>query len=547
MKGEVSNRSWFSMKRTYWSWSGKSWMRGGLGLVLACWLGLAAGADAGRIVLAVGEARMDGRAVQEGETVVEGAELSTGADGYLYLKTVDNGFLILRPGSAATVEAYRVDDDPQKSRFKFSLRQGVARSISGEAVDKAKENFRFNTPVAAIGVRGTDFSVYADAEETRLVVFYGGVIVSGFDATCRPSGDGPCEGAGSKEFFAGTLGVLQIQKEGNVPRIIEDKSLSPDFVTQPRPDEPAVPDADDKVKGSSAASPDRQLANADSPQQGTVSQEAANADSPQQGTASQEVANADSPRQESASQETVGAEVADAGDSPKRDAVGAAPAAPGQDADRDVPAANSPKRESAGREVADSGPLQQISADQEVADLDPLKQSQLQPVIWGRWQSISEDLPATVDIVDLENDKEYYVMISNDHYLVWRNKENAVLTPMSGGLRFTLADSQAHVEGAFGKATASVTGGDLSFNFDSALFSTTLDLNARGQDYHLHTNGSVSSQGIFQSQTMQGNMEARGFLSETRKEMSASYVFQSTLPEGMKASGVTFWERPVAR
>ena len=469
---------------------GKAGLKAGLGLILACWLGVAAGADAGRIVLAVGEARMDGRAVQEGAAVSEGAELSTGADGYLYLKTVDNGFLILRPGSVATIEAYRVDaDDPRKSRFKLSLRKGVSRSISGEAVDKAKENFRFNTPVAAIGVRGTDFSVYADAEETRLVVFSGGVIVSGFDAACQPGGDGPCEGGSSKEFFAGTLGVLQIQREENMPRIVQDKSLSPDSVTPPRPDEPAALGLGGKAEESSGAS-------------GILSA------------------------------------AADGSAPPDQAAAGAAPSASD---------AKSPKRDSAGREIAGPDPLQQISVDQEVADLDPLKQSRLQPVIWGRWQSISDDLPATVDIVEMENDKEYYVMVSNDYYLVWRNKENAVLTPASGGLSFSLADSHVHVEGAFGQAAASVTGGSLGFNFDSRLFSTSLDLNTQGRDYHLYANGSVSSAGIFQSHDLlPGNMEAQGFLSEAQNEMSASYVFQSTLSEGMKASGVTFWNQPIA-
>jgi hypothetical protein len=487
-----------TMQRTHGN--GTAWVRGLCGLILAGWLGMAMGADAGRIVLAVGDTRMDGQSVKEGAAVPEGAELSTGADGYLYLKTLDNGFLILRPGSVATVVAYRIDDgDPQKSRFKFSLRQGVARSISGEAVGKAKENFRFNTPVAAIGVRGTDFSVYADAEETRVVVFSGGVVVSGYDATSQPGGAGPCAGMGSKEFFAGTLGVLQIQKEENVPRIVGDKSLSPDFVTPPRPDEPEVPGNGDngKAKKSTAAS--------------SAVQESV-----------REVAVADALPQDSTAQ-----------DSATQDSTSKGSAAP--------PAQQS----SAEGGVAGSTPLKQIADDQETANLDPLKQSQLQPVIWGRWQAISDDLPATVDIDEMEETKERYVIISNDHYLVWRNKENAVLIPASGGLSFTLADSQAHVEGAFGQATANVSDGSLSFDFDRALFSTWIDLDTQGQNYHLSANGSVSANGIFESNAaMTGNMEARGFLSEARGEMSANYVFQSTLEDGVKASGVTFWNQP---
>jgi hypothetical protein len=473
------------LKRTYWN--GKAWARGVSSLVLAVWLGVvsgvALGADAGKIVFVAGDVRMDGRVIGEGAVVPEGAELATGADGYLYLKTVDNGFLILRPGSVVTVESYHVDaDDPKKSRFKFSLNRGVARSISGEAVGKAPENFRFNTPVAAIGVRGTDFSVYADAGETRLVVFSGGVIVSGFGDACRPGGSGPCEGAGSQELFAGTLGVLQIQKEENIPRIVKDNRLSPDFVTPPRSDEPAVSGGgDDQAEQSSGVLP--------------VDGEASSSDRAVSG--------------------------------------------------RGISGASVSGRKSADRDLdLDAGEDVLISADQEIVDLDPLKQSRLQPVVWGRWQSISDDLPATVDIDDMEDIKSHYVIISNDYYIIWRNRENAMVTPLNGGMSFSLADSQAHMEGAFGQVVADVTDGNLDFDFDRKNFSTWIDLSALGQDHRLRADGSVSSNGVFEARpSTSGNMDVKGFLSESRGDVNASYIFQSVLPDGAKASGVTFWDK----
>lgn len=150
---------------------------------LALW-GLAASAwadEAGKVVLSAGEVRVQGQAVKAGHSVQAGDRLSTGADGYVYIKTVDNGFLILRPNSDASIIAYQADSHtPANSRFKFELREGVARSISGQAVKNARQNFRFNTPVAAIGVRGTDFTVFTDAQTTRIAVLSGGVVVSGF-------------------------------------------------------------------------------------------------------------------------------------------------------------------------------------------------------------------------------------------------------------------------------------------------------------------------------------------------------------------------------
>lgn len=195
--------------------------------------------EAGRIVFVTGQAQVASRAVALGDAVQEGDELLTGADGYIYLKTVDNGFLILRPGSRARVVTYHIDtQNPANSRVKFELLNGVARAISGQAVKQARHNFRFNTPVAAIGVRGTDFTVFTDQQTSRVAVISGGVIVSGFAGACGPEGTGPCEGTTSRELFAEQTGqVLQIQKGQAAPQLLRN-SGSPDLVVPPRKDEP---------------------------------------------------------------------------------------------------------------------------------------------------------------------------------------------------------------------------------------------------------------------------------------------------------------------
>ena len=210
-----------------------------LGGLASSW---AQGDEAGKVVLVVGDVRMAGEPLRVGDGVRVGAPMATGGDGYLYIRTVDNGFLILRPNSVATVAAYRIDAvQPSGSRFKIELHQGVARSISGEAVRAARQNFRFNTPVAAIGVRGTDFTAYADAQTTRVAVLSGGVVVSGFEGACSRAGNGPCEGAQARELFAGQPGLLlQVGKGQGVPQLIKGNGLSPDAAVPPRVDEPAA-------------------------------------------------------------------------------------------------------------------------------------------------------------------------------------------------------------------------------------------------------------------------------------------------------------------
>lgn len=205
-----------------------------------CLIANAHGDDAGKIIQAIGDVRLGSAPAKVGDTVKAGDSLATGSDGYLYLKTVDGGFLILRPRSDAKVVSYHVDAaQPANTRVKIELRQGVARSISGEAVKNSRENFRFNTPVAAIGVRGTDFTVFTDEQTTRIAVVSGGVVVSGFGAGCAPEGAGPCEGSAKRELYAGQSGqVLQVNRGQAVPQLLRGSALSPDAGAPPRSDEP---------------------------------------------------------------------------------------------------------------------------------------------------------------------------------------------------------------------------------------------------------------------------------------------------------------------
>lgn len=197
--------------------------------------------DAGLAVFVTGKVEMAGKPLALNSTVAEGAELSTGADGYVYIKTIDNGFFILRPNTRARIVTYHVDQkDPINTRIKLELITGVARSISGEAVKLARQNFRFNTPVAAIGVRGTDFVVYTTQETSRIAVVSGGVVASAFVSGCAPQGFGPCEGGTSTELFARQQGqLLQVTKEQNKPQLLQGSAASPDAIAPPRPDEPS--------------------------------------------------------------------------------------------------------------------------------------------------------------------------------------------------------------------------------------------------------------------------------------------------------------------
>lgn len=216
-------------------------------MTLTAWSSVWAIDQAGRVVYVSGAVSRQQQPVRQDDVVYPGDELRTGGDGYVYIKTVDAGFLILRPESVARIVAYRVDSaQPSNSHIKIELQQGVARHVSGEAVKQARQNFRFNTPVAAIGVRGTDFTVFTDQHISRVTVASGGVVVNGFSESCPAAGTGPCE-RGGRELFAQSGrepgGMLEVVRGQTAPVLLNAPERAPDQLRPPKANEPQAKSA----------------------------------------------------------------------------------------------------------------------------------------------------------------------------------------------------------------------------------------------------------------------------------------------------------------
>lgn len=167
--------------------------------------------------------------VAKGMQLLEGDRIKTQADSHVYVRLRDGGLLVVRPASELNVDLWRFDPaQPRASRIRYTLDNGVARHVSGEAAKAAREGFRFNTPMAAIGVRGTDFTVLADPGVTRVSVQSGGVVVNSLGHGCRADGLGPCEGASAVELYATAKDKLvQVRLGERQPELI-DAAQSPD-------------------------------------------------------------------------------------------------------------------------------------------------------------------------------------------------------------------------------------------------------------------------------------------------------------------------------
>lgn len=196
----------------------------------------------GRADMVVGDVQIltpskTGQKLSVGQVIHEGTTLSTGSDGYVYINTVDQGFISLRPNSRLSVELYRYDkQQPQESQIRLVLHRGVMRAISGRGAQAAKDKYRLNTPVVAIGIRGTDYTVFTNQDVTRTTVTRGGVVMTPLGGACHPSGLGPCEGENSLDLLAGRL-ILQSNRGETRPRVVDHPELRPDYLIPPRSDE----------------------------------------------------------------------------------------------------------------------------------------------------------------------------------------------------------------------------------------------------------------------------------------------------------------------
>jgi len=170
----------------------------------------------GTVSLVIGEARVlrsDGSQAQlrQGSEVIVGDRVETGANGHVHLRFVDRGAVSVRPGSVLEVQSYRYDRDrPEANEVRLRVEQGTARSISGGATEVDKTRFRLNTPIAAIGVRGTDFIVQSTPREVRAVVAQGAISVAPLGAGCSAAALGPCLGASARELSA-DMGHMMVE------------------------------------------------------------------------------------------------------------------------------------------------------------------------------------------------------------------------------------------------------------------------------------------------------------------------------------------------
>lgn len=177
-----------------------------LGLALTMALPAWSADRAGQAVLVVGQAFVQGadgakRRLRKNDTVQAGDTVSTGRHSYVNLLFDDEGRTLVGPNSAMKLEAFeyqparhggpREKGNPAsrgEGRSVFSLLKGSLRAITGLIGRNDRSAYSMSTPVATIGIRGTDyFVVYCEDQCEGLgelpegLVPEGGVVVGVHD------------------------------------------------------------------------------------------------------------------------------------------------------------------------------------------------------------------------------------------------------------------------------------------------------------------------------------------------------------------------------
>ena len=147
--------------------------------------------------------------------------VTTGADSEAQIVFTDNSTLTFRPNTTFYINEYNYEQPAKKSAEKsagtyvMDLILGGFRTITGYVAKENPDAYTVNTPVATIGVRGTEFSVVYDGKSVYMKRYKGEPCVSG---------------KGSKDKEKEKVCIKQNDKYGYVANVDSDAKV---VTTQP--------------------------------------------------------------------------------------------------------------------------------------------------------------------------------------------------------------------------------------------------------------------------------------------------------------------------
>lgn len=133
-----------------------------LSLLMAAPVAATQGDSVGMVVASRGEvmALSNGgsRELKQGEFIYVSDEILTSNRSFAVLQFEDGAKVIVRPDSTLIIESYLYNGNGDDEAT-LSLVEGGLRVITGAMAKSNPENYKVKTPVALMGVRGTEFSI----------------------------------------------------------------------------------------------------------------------------------------------------------------------------------------------------------------------------------------------------------------------------------------------------------------------------------------------------------------------------------------------------
>ena len=113
----------------------------------------------GKIISATGTVTVNGKPLQRGADVSASDTIVTGDGSKVEIKLTDGTRFSVDASSAIKVSNYKTDPQtPAKNTATVDLLEGAVRTETGEIGKKNPDGFKVVTPIATVGIRGTDFT-----------------------------------------------------------------------------------------------------------------------------------------------------------------------------------------------------------------------------------------------------------------------------------------------------------------------------------------------------------------------------------------------------
>ena len=374
--------------------------------------------------------------LQVGSSLAAGDRIRTGADAVAILVFSDEGRISLRSDSELLIRHYEIDPAGVKTRIELELLKGTVRQISGNASRNQPERYRLNTPIAVIGVRGTDFLAKTSGDAVEAFVHEGKIILQPLAEACGRVASG-CDPVAMISSASGQR-YVRLSSAGDV----EQRDFRPGEL--------------ERVFGIDTS---------------RVSRPAGATATARAGAAS------------------VGNEFSmPAGTQFVTDTIFVAQ---GSEGHRLYSAASGGPAASAAFSYA-------AGTDSPGAAVAVVEAAQRQ-LVWGRF-SIASALPVNMLVPYSEASLGRHVTVGEiGEYALWRlNPAGPMDASLRGQAAFTLTDSEAVFANASGVTSAEVTRASLSVDFDRSTFAAGVGLrHASAGEAAIDVNGKVNAEGIF--------------------------------------------------